>query len=64
VGKGVIPDHHPLSVGASRNKARGNRKWFYPKDTPRPSAITKKSAENAATIEPGILRPEAAMRPM
>jgi 2-hydroxyacyl-CoA lyase 1 len=120
MGKGVMPDDHPLSVGASRslalqqadvvflmgarfnwimhfglpprynkdvrviqldiepeamhqnkpaevalvgdgkaivgqlNQALGTRQWFYPKETPWRSAITKKSAENAALIAPQI----------
>jgi 2-hydroxyacyl-CoA lyase 1 len=118
MGKGVMPDDHPLSVGAARslalqqadvvflmgarfnwimhfglppryapnvrviqldispeamhqnkpaevamvgdgkaivgqlNDALKNRQWFYPKETPWRAAIAKKSAENAATIQP------------
>jgi 2-hydroxyacyl-CoA lyase 1 len=120
MGKGVLPDDHPLSAGAARtlalqqadvvflmgarfnwifhfglpprfskdvkviqldiapeeighnkptevalvgdgkaimtqlNKALVNRQWFHPKDTPWRQAITKKVAENAATIKPQI----------
>ena len=120
MGKGVMPDDHPLSVGAARslalqqadvvflmgarfnwimhfglpprynkdvrviqldiepeamhqnkpaevalvgdgkaivgqlNHALAQRQWFYPKETPWRSAITKKSAENAAQIAPQI----------
>jgi 2-hydroxyacyl-CoA lyase 1 len=36
------------------NKALLNRQWFHPKDTPWRQALTKKAAENAATIKPQI----------
>jgi 2-hydroxyacyl-CoA lyase 1 len=36
------------------NKALVNRQWFHPKDTPWRQAISKKVAENAATIKPQI----------
>jgi 2-hydroxyacyl-CoA lyase len=36
------------------NKALVNRQWFHPKDTPWRHALTKKSAENAASIKPQI----------
>jgi 2-hydroxyacyl-CoA lyase 1 len=118
MGKGVMPDDHPLSVGAARslalqqadvvflmgarfnwimhfglppryskdvrviqldispeamhqnkpaevamvgdgkaivgqiNEALKSRQWFYPKETPWRAAISKKSAENAAMIQP------------
>ncbi|HTI78866.1 MAG TPA: thiamine pyrophosphate-binding protein [Acetobacteraceae bacterium] len=118
MGKGVMPDDHPLSVGAARslalqqadvvflmgarfnwimhfglppryskdvrviqldispeamhqnkpaevamvgdgkaivgqlNQALQSRQWFYPKETPWRQAIAKKSAENAAMIQP------------
>ena len=118
MGKGVMPDDHPLSVGAARslalqqadvvflmgarfnwimhfglppryskdvrviqldispeamhqnkpaevamvgdgkaivgqlNQALQSRQWFYPKETPWRAAIAKKSAENAAMIQP------------
>src|SRR5690242_8113151 len=118
MGKGVMPDDHPLSVGAARslalqqadvvflmgarfnwimhfglppryskdvrviqldispeamhqnkpaevamvgdgkaivgqlNQALQSRQWFYPKETPWRQAISKKSAENAAMIQP------------
>jgi 2-hydroxyacyl-CoA lyase 1 len=118
MGKGVMPDDHPLSVGAARslalqqadvvflmgarfnwimhfglppryskdvrviqldispeamhqnkpaevamvgdgkaivgqiNEALKSRQWFYPKETPWRAAISKKSAENAALIQP------------
>lgn len=120
MGKGVIPDDHPLSAGAARtlalqeadviflmgarfnwifhfglpprfaknvkviqlditpeeighnkstevalvgdgkaimtqiNKALVNRQWFHPKDTPWRQALTKKAADNAATIKPQV----------
>jgi 2-hydroxyacyl-CoA lyase 1 len=105
MGKGVMPDDHPLSAGAARtlalqqadviflmgarlnwifhfglppryakdvkviqldiapeeighNKptevALVNRQWFHPKDTPWRQALSKKSAENAASIKPQI----------
>jgi 2-hydroxyacyl-CoA lyase 1 len=120
MGKGVLPDDHPLSAGAARtlalqqadviflmgarlnwifhfglpprfakdvkviqldiapeeighnkatevalvgdgkaiigqlNKALLNRQWFHPKDTPWRQALSKKAAENAATIKPQI----------
>lgn len=36
------------------NKALVNRQWFHPKDTPWRQALTKKAAENAATIKPQV----------
>jgi 2-hydroxyacyl-CoA lyase 1 len=36
------------------NKALAGRQWFHPKDTPWRQMITKKAAENAATIKPQI----------
>ncbi len=36
------------------NKALVNRQWFHPKDTPWRQAISKKVAENAATIKPQV----------
>ncbi len=36
------------------NKALVNRQWFHPKDTPWRQALSKKIAENAATIKPQI----------
>jgi 2-hydroxyacyl-CoA lyase 1 len=42
------------AIMAQVNKALANRQWFHPKDTPWRQALTKKAAENAATIKPQI----------
>lgn len=42
------------AIMAQLNKALVNRQWFHPKDTPWRQALTKKAAENAATIKPQI----------
>ena len=42
------------AIMAQVNKALVNRQWFHPKDTPWRQALTKKSAENAASIKPQI----------
>ena len=42
------------AIMAQLNKALANRQWFHPKDTPWRQALTKKAAENAATIKPQI----------
>jgi TPP-dependent trihydroxycyclohexane-1,2-dione (THcHDO) dehydratase len=42
------------AIMAQLNKALVNRQWFHPKDTPWRQALTKKSAENAASIKPQI----------
>jgi 2-hydroxyacyl-CoA lyase 1 len=42
------------AIMAQVNKALVNRQWFHPKDTPWRQALTKKAAENAATIKPQI----------
>ena len=42
------------AILAQLNKALVNRQWFHPKDTPWRQALTKKAAENAATIKPQI----------
>lgn len=42
------------AIMAQLNKALVNRQWFHPKDTPWRQALTKKAAENAATIKPQV----------
>jgi 2-hydroxyacyl-CoA lyase 1 len=42
------------AIMAQLNKALANRQWFHPKDTPWRQALSKKSAENAASIKPQI----------
>ena len=42
------------AIMAQLNKALVNRQWFHPKDTPWRQALSKKSAENAASIKPQI----------
>jgi 2-hydroxyacyl-CoA lyase 1 len=42
------------AIMAQVNKALANRQWFHPKDTPWRQALSKKAAENAATIKPQI----------
>jgi 2-hydroxyacyl-CoA lyase 1 len=42
------------AIMAQVNKALANRQWFHPKDTPWRQALSKKSAENAASIKPQI----------
>jgi len=42
------------AIMAQLNKALVNRQWFHPKDTPWRQALSKKAAENAATIKPQI----------
>ena len=42
------------AIMAQVNKALANRQWFHPKDTPWRQALTKKAAENAATIKPQV----------
>ena len=42
------------AIMAQVNKALANRQWFHPKDTPWRQALTKKAAENVATIKPQI----------
>jgi 2-hydroxyacyl-CoA lyase 1 len=42
------------AIMAQVNKALANRQWFHPKDTPWRQALTKKSAENVATIKPQV----------
>jgi 2-hydroxyacyl-CoA lyase 1 len=42
------------AIMAQMNKALVNRQWFHPKDTPWRQALSKKSAENAASIKPQI----------
>jgi 2-hydroxyacyl-CoA lyase 1 len=42
------------AIMAQVNKALVNRQWFHPKDTPWRQALSKKAAENAATIKPQI----------
>jgi hypothetical protein len=49
-GRIAGPTEDRLWQGDRRAAQQGarSRQWFYPKDTPRRSAIAKKSAENAA----------------
>ena len=42
------------AIMAQVNKALANRQWFHPKDTPWRQALTKKAAENVATIKPQV----------
>ena len=42
------------AIMAQLNKALVNRQWFHPKDTPWRQALTKKAAENVATIKPQV----------
>jgi 2-hydroxyacyl-CoA lyase 1 len=42
------------AIMAQVNKALVNRQWFHPKDTPWRMALSKKAAENAATIKPQV----------
>ena len=42
------------AIMAQVNKALVNRQWFHPKDTPWRQALTKKAAENVATIKPQV----------
>jgi 2-hydroxyacyl-CoA lyase 1 len=42
------------AIVAQLNKALLNRQWFHPKDTPWRQALSKKAADNAATIKPQI----------
>src|SRR5258706_3232652 len=42
------------AIVAQVNKALANRQWFHPKETPWRQALTKKAAENAATIKPQV----------
>ncbi|HYX04145.1 MAG TPA: thiamine pyrophosphate-binding protein [Reyranella sp.] len=42
------------AIIAQLNKALLSRQWFHPKDTPWRQALSKKTAENAATIKPQV----------
>src|SRR3954453_8546011 len=42
------------AIMAQINQALAKRQWFYPKDTPWRAALSKKAADNAATIKPQI----------